>query len=125
MPSMELAWPFESVLVANRGEIALRIVRSVQALGLKAVVVYHSADAGSPATARADVAVEITGATPVSAYLDVNQILAAALSTGAGAIHPGYGFLSENSGFADAAESAGVIFVRPTPQQQPDFGSKH
>src|ERR1700757_3137524 len=124
MSSMELAWPFESVLVANRGEIALRIVRSVQALGLKAVVVYHSADAGSPATARADVAVEITGTTPVSGYLDVNQILAAAHSTGAGAIHPGYGFLSENSAFARACREAGLVFVGPSPEAIDLMGDK-
>ncbi len=78
-------WPFDTVLVANRGEIAARILRTVKALGLKGVVVYHRADRNTPALALADVAVEITGDTPVAAYLDAQQILAAARSTGAGA----------------------------------------
>src|SRR6202011_1372857 len=94
------AWPFRSVLIANRGEIALRILRTVQALGLEAVVVYHAADAESPGVRAADRSVEITGPTPVAAYLDGAQIIAAARQCGAGAIHPGYGFLSENAGFA-------------------------
>jgi acetyl/propionyl-CoA carboxylase alpha subunit len=83
------AWPFQSVLIANRGEIALRILRTVQALRLEAVVVYHAADAESPAVRAADRAVEITGRTPVAAYLDGAQIIAAARQSGAGAIHPG------------------------------------
>src|SRR5690625_4838656 len=93
------SWPFDTVLVANRGEIAVRVIRSVQALGLKAVVVYHAADANTLAVRLADVAHEIAGETPVAAYLDGAQILVAAKQTGAGAIHPGYGFLSENSSF--------------------------
>ncbi|MFP5307307.1 MAG: biotin carboxylase N-terminal domain-containing protein, partial [Gammaproteobacteria bacterium] len=87
-------WPFSSVLVANRGEIAVRVLRTVQALGLKGIVVYHAADRGSPAVRMADAAIEITGGTPVAAYLDARRILDAAKSSGAGAIHPGYGFLS-------------------------------
>jgi len=117
-------WPFQSVLVANRGEIALRIVRSVQALGLQAIVVHHRADAGSPAVARADRAVEITGSTPVAAYLDAAQILAVAKVHGAGAIHPGYGFLSENSGFARACHEAGLVFVGPPPEAIDLMGDK-
>ena len=93
-------WPFKRVLIANRGEIALRILRTVRALGLEAVVVYHAADADTPAVKAADRAIEITGATPVAAYLDGAQIVEAARATGAGAIHPGYGFLSENAAFA-------------------------
>src|SRR5205085_2852401 len=102
---------FKSVLVANRGEIAVRILRTVQSLGLEGVVVYHAADRDSPAVRMADQSVEITGTTPVAAYLDAQQILAAAKATGAGAIHPGYGFLSENKGFAAAVEAAGLVFV--------------
>jgi len=103
-------WPFRSVLIANRGEIALRILRTVQALGLEAVVVHHAADAESPAVRAADRAIEITGRTPVAAYLDGAQIIAAARQCGAGAIHPGYGFLSENAGFARNVAAAGGAF---------------
>ncbi|HVT35283.1 MAG TPA: biotin carboxylase N-terminal domain-containing protein [Nevskiaceae bacterium] len=118
------SWPFDTVLVANRGEIAVRVLRTVQSLGLKGAVVYHAADRGSTAVAMADAAVEITGATPVAAYLDAQQILAAAKSVGAGAIHPGYGFLSENSKFARAVEAAGIVFVGPRPEQIELMGDK-
>ncbi|HUP91547.1 MAG TPA: biotin carboxylase N-terminal domain-containing protein [Solimonas sp.] len=117
-------WPFNAVLVANRGEIAVRILRTVQALGLKGVVVYHAADRGSPAVKLADQAIEITGTTPVAAYLDQQQILAAAKASGAGAIHPGYGFLSENAGFCRAVEAAGLAFVGPAPEQIMLMGDK-
>src|SRR5712671_5239947 len=117
-------WPFESVLIANRGEIALRIVRSVQRLGLRAVVVYHAIDAGAPAVARADQSIEIHGTTPVAAYLDGTQIIEAAALAGAGAIHPGYGFLSENAGFARACREAGLVFVGPAPEVVEKMGDK-
>jgi acetyl-CoA/propionyl-CoA carboxylase, biotin carboxylase, biotin carboxyl carrier protein len=117
-------WPFRSVLVANRGEIALRILRTVKALGLEGIVVHHAADRGSPAVCFADRAIEITGATPVAAYLDAAQIIRAARDAGAGAIHPGYGFLSENSSFARQVEGAGIRFVGPTPEQIELMGDK-
>ncbi len=117
-------WPFKAVLVANRGEIAVRVLRTVQALGLKGIVVYHAADRGAPAVRMADQAIEITGATPVAAYLDAKQILAAAKSSGAGAIHPGYGFLSENRTFAQAVEDAGLVFIGPKPEQIELMGDK-
>jgi acetyl/propionyl-CoA carboxylase alpha subunit len=122
--SRAASWPFRSVLIANRGEIAVRILRTVQALGLRGVVVYHAADHKAPAVQLADQAIEITGATPVAAYLDAKQILAAAKASGAGAIHPGYGFLSENAGFARAVAEAGLIFVGPTPEQIELMGDK-
>jgi acetyl/propionyl-CoA carboxylase alpha subunit len=117
-------WPFQAVLVANRGEIAVRVLRTVQALGLKGIVVYHAADRGAPAVNMADAAIEITGTTPVAAYLDAQQILAAAKRSGAGAIHPGYGFLSENRAFAQAVEDAGLIFIGPKPEQIELMGDK-
>ena len=116
--------PLRCVLVANRGEIAVRVLRTVKALGLEGAIVYHAADRGSPAVRMADRAVEITGATPVAAYLDAAQILAAARTVNADAIHPGYGFLSENSAFARAVEAAGLAFVGPTPAQIELMGDK-
>ncbi len=118
------AWPFRSVLVANRGEIAVRILRTVQGLGLRGIVVFHAVDRGSPAVLMADAAIEITGGTPVAAYLDGAQIIAAACQSGAGAIHPGYGFLSENARFARAVAAAGMVFVGPTPGQIDLMGDK-
>jgi acetyl-CoA/propionyl-CoA carboxylase, biotin carboxylase, biotin carboxyl carrier protein len=117
-------WPFDTVLIANRGEIAVRVLRTVQRLGLKGVVVYHAADRGTLAVRLADQAIEITGATPVAAYLDGAQIIAAAKASGAGAIHPGYGFLSENKGFCKAVEAAGIRFIGPTPAQIDLMGDK-
>lgn len=124
MSNISANWPFDTVLIANRGEIAARILRSVQALGLKGVVVFHAADRNTPAVRAADEAVELTGDTPVAAYLDADQILAAAKATGAGAIHPGYGFLSENAGFSRAVEAAGMAFVGPTGEQIDLMGDK-
>jgi acetyl/propionyl-CoA carboxylase alpha subunit len=117
-------WPFDTVLVANRGEIAVRVLRTVQAQGLRGVVVYHAADRNAPATKMADQAIEITGLTPVAAYLDSEQIIEAASCSGAKAIHPGYGFLSENASFARAVDDAGLIFIGPTPEQIELMGDK-
>ena len=121
---MKQNWPFKSVLIANRGEIALRVLRTVKRLGLETVLVHHAVDRHAPAVQQADKAIEITGATPVAAYLDAGQILRAAQSTGAGAIHPGYGFLSENAAFARAVEAASLIFVGPKPEQIELMGDK-
>jgi propionyl-CoA carboxylase alpha chain/3-methylcrotonyl-CoA carboxylase alpha subunit/acetyl-CoA/propionyl-CoA carboxylase biotin carboxyl carrier protein len=117
-------WPFGSVLVANRGEIALRIVRTVRGLGLEAIVIHHAADADSPAVRAATRAVEIFGPTPVAAYLDGSQIIDVAQRTGAGAIHPGYGFLSENAAFARAVAAQNLVFVGPTPEAIELMGDK-
>ncbi len=117
-------WPFSCVLVANRGEIAVRVLRTVQGLGLKGVVVYHAADATTLAVTMADEAIELHGETPVGAYLDAEQIIRAAQSCAAGAIHPGYGFLSENKAFCEAVEAAGICFVGPRPEQIDLMGDK-
>jgi propionyl-CoA carboxylase alpha chain/3-methylcrotonyl-CoA carboxylase alpha subunit/acetyl-CoA/propionyl-CoA carboxylase biotin carboxyl carrier protein len=106
---------FESVLVANRGEIAARVLRTVQDMGMRGLVVHHAADRDTPAVRMADLAIEITGSTPVAAYLDGAQIIAKAKAAGVSAIHPGYGFLSENAAFAQAVAAAGMTFVGPGP----------
>ena len=118
------SFPFDTVLIANRGEIAVRIIGSLRKLGLRAAIVYHEVDAAAPAVALADVAIKISGKTPVSAYLDSEQIVAAARTVGAGALHPGYGFLSENAGFARAVATAGIAFIGPSPEVIELMGNK-
>ncbi|MBX9589823.1 MAG: ATP-grasp domain-containing protein [Hyphomonadaceae bacterium] len=115
---------FRTVLVANRGEIALRILRTVKALGLEGAIVHHAIDRDSPAVRAADKAHEIGGASPIAAYLDGAQIIAAARALGAQAIHPGYGFLSENAGFVRQVAQAGLIFVGPSPDAIELMGDK-
>jgi len=107
------ALPFGNVLIANRGEIALRILRTVQAMGLRALVLHHAADGAAPAVRMADAVIEVTGATPVAAFLDGAQIVGRALAAGVEAVHPGYGLLSENADFARAVIEAGMVFVGP------------
>ncbi|USU07957.1 acetyl-CoA carboxylase biotin carboxylase subunit [Sphingomonadaceae bacterium OTU29MARTA1] len=102
------------VLIANRGEIALRIQRACRVLGLETVAVHSDVDADSPHVRAADVALCIGPAAPTRSYLNADGLLLAAQVTGANAIHPGYGFLSENADFADAVEAAGMIFVGPS-----------
>jgi len=116
---------FHTVLVANRGAIACRIIRTLRALGLRSVAVYSEADADSAHVAQADHAICIGPALAAGSYLDAERILGAARESGAGAIHPGYGFLSENPGFADACEAAGIAFIGPTAAQMRAFGLKH
>ena len=116
---------FTTVLIANRGAIACRVIRSLRQLGLKSVAVYSEADANSLHVAMADVSVCIGPAPAAQSYLDAARILQAARDTGAGAIHPGYGFLSENPGFAEACEAAGIAFIGPTAAQMRAFGLKH
>ncbi|MEP5630483.1 MAG: acetyl/propionyl/methylcrotonyl-CoA carboxylase subunit alpha [Tateyamaria sp.] len=105
---------FERILIANRGEIACRIMQTAQALGVKCVAVYSDADAAAKHVAMADMAVHIGGSAPVDSYLRGDAIIQAALDTNARAIHPGYGFLSENPDFVDAVEAAGLTFIGPS-----------
>ena len=115
---------FTRVLIANRGEIARRIQRGCRKLGLETVAVFSAADRDAPFVAEADYAVCIGGAAPAESYLNVDAILDAAHATGAGAVHPGYGFLSENTGFAAAVEAAGLVFIGPEPDAIAMMGSK-
>jgi len=103
----------ESLLVANRGEIARRIIRTARRLGVRTIAVYSEADAGLPFVAEADESVLLGPANPAASYRNVEALLAAAKSTGAQAIHPGYGFLSENAEFARAVEANGLVWVGP------------
>jgi acetyl-CoA/propionyl-CoA carboxylase biotin carboxyl carrier protein len=104
---------FETVLVANRGEIAVRVIRTLRAMGIRSVAVHSDADAGALHTRLADVAVPIGPAPAAQSYLSIERVLEAAARTGAQAIHPGYGFLSENVDFARACAAAGVVFIGP------------
>jgi urea carboxylase len=115
----------DTVLIANRGEIAVRLVSAARAVGLRTVAVFSDADRGAPHVRLADDAVRLGPAAPAQSYLRAELILDAARATGAGMIHPGYGFLSEDAEFAAAVESAGLVFVGPSPHQLRVFGTKH
>ncbi len=114
----------ESVLVANRGEIARRIITTARRLGVRAVAVYSAADADLPFVREADEAVLIGPPQPAASYLDSAAVLAAARQTGASAIHPGYGFLAENPGFAASVIEAGLIWIGPSPAAMEQMGDK-
>ncbi|BAI75052.1 urea carboxylase (plasmid) [Azospirillum sp. B510] len=116
---------FTKVLIANRGEIACRVIRTLDRMGIASVAVHSEADAQSLHVALAGEAVRIGPAAVSESYLNAERILAAAKETGAQAIHPGYGFLSENPGFAEACAAAGITFIGPTPEQMRAFGLKH
>lgn len=114
----------KKVLIANRGEIAVRIIASARQMGIATVAVYSVADRESPHVQIADEAVEIGGPDSASSYLDMDKIIGVARSVGADAIHPGYGFLSENAEFAQKVTEAGIIFVGPSPEAIKVMGSK-
>jgi urea carboxylase len=116
---------FSKVLIANRGAIACRIIRTLDRLGISSVAVYSEADRHSLHVSQASESVLLGPAPAAASYLDIGKVLNAARQTGAQAIHPGYGFLSENAEFAEACDSAGIIFIGPTPAQLRAFGLKH
>jgi acetyl-CoA/propionyl-CoA carboxylase biotin carboxyl carrier protein len=115
---------FDTVLVANRGEIAVRIIRTLKAMGICSVAVYSDADSGARHVTEADVAVRIGPASARKSYLDIDAVVDAAVRTGAQAVHPGYGFLSENSALAVALKDAGVVFIGPPTQAIATMGDK-
>lgn len=115
----------DTVLIANRGAIATRIIRTIRSMGMRSVAVYSEADADSLHVSEADVAVCIGPAAAAESYLDIAAILKAARETGAGFIHPGYGFLAENAEFAEACAAADIVFIGPTPENMRTFGLKH
>ncbi|MEJ3405194.1 urea carboxylase [Rathayibacter sp. YIM 133350] len=120
-----MAAGFETLLIANRGEIARRIIRSARKLGVRTVAVYSDADRAAPHVREADEAVRLGPAPARDSYLDIDAIIEASLRLGVGAIHPGYGFLSENLEFARRIEAEGIRFVGPTADQIAAFGEKH
>ncbi|MFF5792803.1 acetyl/propionyl/methylcrotonyl-CoA carboxylase subunit alpha [Paeniglutamicibacter sp. NPDC012692] len=114
----------DSLLIANRGEIARRIIRTAKRVGVRTVAIYHPVDAGLPYVAEADHAVQLEGEVPVKSYLDKDQIIAIAKEHGATAIHPGYGFLAENAGFARDVANAGLTWVGPSAEVIEVMGDK-
>ena len=115
---------FKKILIANRGEIACRVAATARRLGIRTVAVYSSADAGARHVMACDEAVLIGGAAPRDSYLRADRILEVARATGAQAVHPGYGFLSENDAFAQACADAGIVFIGPPPSAIRAMGSK-
>ncbi|ETS86980.1 hypothetical protein PFICI_00808 [Pestalotiopsis fici W106-1] len=125
LPPKATARRIKSVLIANRGEIALRILKTLRQMGIKAVTIYSDADAACPHVRDADVALRLEGTSVIDTYLNADKILQLAKSEKVDAIIPGYGFLSENADFARRVEEHGIVWVGPTPDQMSDLGLKH
>ncbi|HOB49276.1 MAG TPA: biotin carboxylase N-terminal domain-containing protein, partial [Mycobacterium sp.] len=115
---------FDTVLVANRGEIAVRVIRTIRSMGIRSVAVYSDADVNARHVAEADVAVRIGPPSARQSYLDIEAVIGAALATGAQAVHPGYGFLSENADLAAALNRAGLVFIGPPVSAIATMGDK-
>jgi acetyl-CoA carboxylase, biotin carboxylase subunit len=115
---------FKKILIANRGEIALRVIRTAKEMGIKTVLVYSEADAGSLPVLLADESVCVGPPASSGSYLNIPNVLSAAVMTGAEAIHPGYGFMSENPDFAEKCRDHGIVFIGPTPESMHALGSK-
>src|SRR5580698_4348781 len=115
---------FERVLIANRGEIACRVIRTCRRLGIHTIAVYSEADKDAQHVRLADEAWPIGGPRPADSYLRADAILAVAKQSGAQAIHPGYGFLSENADFVESVERAGISFIGPSADSMKKMGSK-
>jgi 3-methylcrotonyl-CoA carboxylase alpha subunit len=124
MAASALYKPFRTLLIANRGEIACRVIRTARRMGIRTVAVYSEADAQAQHVAMADQAVLIGPARARDSYLNVDRIIAAVKASGAEAVHPGYGFLSENADFAEACAANGIVFVGPTAAMMTAMGSK-
>ena len=115
---------FTKILVANRGEIAVRIMRTAREMGISSVAVYSEADRGALHVLNADEAVLLGDSDPAASYLNMDKIIDAAKRTGAQAIHPGYGFLAENPAFAERIAAAGLVFIGPPGRVMADLGDK-
>src|SRR5689334_10100273 len=115
---------FRKILISNRGEIAVRVMRTCRAMGIATVAVYSDADASAPHVRSADEAVHIGAAPAKDSYLNIAKIIEAARITGTDAIHPGYGFLSENAEFAEACAAANIVFIGPSPDAIHKMGLK-